>query len=187
MKSLFKVLSLAAALTVSAAAAHADPVNGIISINGADNYNSTNITFVGNGTTQAVLTAGTLTNLFAAGDTSMAPVSLTSFNFDGGFVPTQVFSVTHNGVTVSLMLNSITTVTNDSTGLNIIGNGVLSETGYTPAAGVFKLTTQDGGTGATVSFSATTVAPTPEPNSLMLLGTGLVSSAGMLYRRRRNA
>jgi hypothetical protein len=36
-----------------------------------------------------------------------------------------------------------------------------------------------------VDFTASLSTATPEPNSLVLLGTGLVSSAGMLFRRRR--
>lgn len=191
MKSLFKVLSLAAALTVSTVAAHADAVHGQISINGYDTYTSNTINFAGTGTTAAMATTGTLSDLFAPGDSSLATVTLNSFNFGAGFTsPTQVFTVTHNGKTVTLTLTAInpTGTGIDSFGdLSIHGTGVLSETGYTDSIGTFSLTSQGGGGGAQVTFSATSVAPTPEPNSLMLLGTGLVSSAGMLYRRRRSA
>jgi len=46
--------------------------------------------------------------------------------------------------------------------------------------GNFNLTTQNGYT----TFSAdSTIAPTPEPGSLMLLGTGLLSAAGIARRK----
>lgn len=50
-------------------------------------------------------------------------------------------------------------------------------TGYKPGS----ITFQDG---ATVDAPAV-VAATPEPNSLMLLGTGLVSAGGMFVRRKK--
>lgn len=188
MKSIFKVLSLAAALTVSTVAAHADSVNGMISINGYDKYTNDTIAFQGSGSTSAMATSGTLSNLFAAGDTSSATVAMSDFNFGAGFVsPTQVFTVTNNGTTVTLTLTSITSSGIDAYGnLAIMGKGVLSQTGFDSSEGDFALTSQFGNTGATVTFSASAVAPTPEPNTLMLLGTGLMSSAGMLYRRRRS-
>ena len=40
-------------------------------------------------------------------------------------------------------------------------------------------------TGKTSIQESLVATPTPEPNSLMLLGTGLISGAGMLMRRRR--
>jgi hypothetical protein len=58
-----------------------------------------------------------------------------------------------------------------------LGNGDYF-TGTTPISDV-----SDGYWGPNFGFSAAAAAPTPEPSSLLLLGSGLVGFAGMLRRK----
>jgi hypothetical protein len=78
-------------------------------------------------------------------------------------------------------------VTFDSNGFaDITFLGTITETGYTATAGMLVFDTHAiSGTGPNTYSGALIANPTPEPDSLLLFGTGLVGAAGMLVRRRR--
>jgi hypothetical protein len=82
--------------------------------------------------------------------------------------------------------------------VDLIGTGYFTETcdaigtagvncvNYAPAQATFQINTGDVGE-ITIQGSASTIAATPEPSGLILLGTGLASAAGMVFRRRRSS
>ena len=178
MKKFFaKILCAGAFLALLAPVAKADSISGSVSIAGSDTFNSTGITF--NPTTGIVLQS-TIT-----GVTPGQIASLTSFAYASA-AGTTLFTTTANGTTLSFIISSLTMVDLSTPNfLNLAGNGTFTETGRTNTTGNFTLTSST--TGLTSFQLVGNAAATPEPNSLMLLGTGLISTAGMLVRRRRAA
>lgn len=173
-KFAFAILAMATALAI-APSASASPITGSIAIDGAtgstDSWNSTSISFTGAGEVQQA--TGTLSSLI--GQT----VVLTSFTFvpasDASGV--MLFDVASGAATFTM--ESVSVVSNSSTFLNLAGAGWLTETGYDNTWASFSLTSTNTGT-ISYTIDATTV---PEPSSLLLLGTGLLGLAFLVFRK----
>jgi len=179
MKHLLRSLTLLAIFLPAGHAAFADT----ISFSGAATIEPTDISFVGEQSV-SVTGTGSLSDFVAGHNTEFK----TTFTFagiggSGGEtlfteqnladevkVKFTVTSYTYDASTGVYTFFGIITVTSTAP-----GGGVISSSG---AVGIF---TPDGNNN-TFTMALTT---TPEPGSLLLLATGLASSAGILYRKRR--
>lgn len=162
--------------------AFADQITGNISLNGVDTYGSGLVSFQGPGNVGVGTASGSFSPGFDTGCTGC--VALTDFNYDGSFAgPVTVYNAMLGDLSTAFELDAITTVAEFGSFLSIEGTGIATLTGYDPTPGIFDFSTQ-GGEGNRVTFSATTSAsPVPEPLSVAMLGTGLLS-LGVMRRKR---
>jgi hypothetical protein len=157
--------------------ARASSITGDVSIAGLDSYTATSVTFTNPG---IVLTStGSLSTMLSVPLVTFN--NITSFSTEAGKV---LFDWNHSGIDIKMTILALTVLSDTSKFLNVVGTATMTETGFSPTKYDFSLTSTT--TGVT-SYTLDALPPStvPEPGSLLLVGSGLVSLAVLLYRKAK--
>ena len=183
-------------------ALHADSISGTLSANGSDSFTSSTITFgsayVFGGPGANTGSFSVLTDftpiIFRAG---VLPYSNGENTVPPAIYPVELFSTTSSGGELFAFYMTdynaqlVSGVVGCTVGvcLDVTGNGFFTGTGpinYQNSPASFSFTTQEVSGQTSTTFSASAIAtPTavPEPSTLALLGSGVLSLSGLIRRR----
>lgn len=187
-------LSMSAHATLLGVGGSVVPSN-ITNLSGVTEVSSTISSSITTGTFSATYATGVFTdtnNVFCAGCldfiyffTNNGPDTLeraTMTNFDSFLTNVGYSTLTGTATPTNATRNSFGDIAFNFAGVGtgVTSNYLIIETNATSfTSGFFSL--QDGTAGSGAAYAPAT----PEPSSLMLMGSGLVSAAGMFLRRRR--
>ena len=173
-----------------ASVAHATPMSVLGGeLDGGGHATISGNTFTPSPSTGAILSTDGGFDAFSSGTLTFYTVDLANASTGN---PLEFLSVTEGGQTIAFYITSYSTYASGATGVKgtFLAGGYVTDTADPgskypvplDANEDFSLTADATGSG-NKAFSFSLVVPTPEPNSLMLLGTGLLGFAFVVGRK----